>query len=48
MQELIQLAVILFVVVFIANKLQKPLFEILEQYRKKKKEWDKNETSAKV
>ena len=48
MQEMIQIAIVLFVVVFIANKLQDPLLDIIAAYKKKKKEWDQDETTAKV
>ena len=43
MQGLIQIAIVVFVVIFIANKLQEPLFAMIAAYRKKKKEWDQND-----
>ncbi len=49
LQTLIQLAIVIFVVAFIANKFKEPLLDIYTAYRKKKKEWDQAEqTKPKV
>jgi len=45
MQQLIQIAIVLFVIAFIGNKFQKEIFGIIAEYKKKKKEWDKDENN---
>ncbi len=49
MQEIIQLAVAVFLVVFIANMFKKELLDIIGEYKRRKKDWDKDEpTKPKV